>query len=261
MLQATKNKYCKETFLRLNNWYAREHGVAREDVEQVNRMVEHIEATRSDQVPQVGDGLVFISAYGDRSEEYLIDGRYGDCISVRRFPRIPLVSMDKDGIKYDTGGECILLKTNFIKFKAWTTGRFKQWGRVGKCQNGEVYYDARTGLWEYPEQGCPENRKWLKIHVRKDGEPDGDRYIGEFRYKDEEELRRFINDHEGFTFPDHDSQQTVVFCFRHLEQRLPPEEWEKVSLPITMREVCGLIREVKIAKNHENHRTTFYYTY
>lgn len=39
----TKNKYCKETFIRLNYWYDRIHGLVREDIEKVNTMVEHIE--------------------------------------------------------------------------------------------------------------------------------------------------------------------------------------------------------------------------
>ncbi|MCS3155667.1 DUF4121 family protein [Phocaeicola dorei] len=49
----TKNKYCKETFIRLNYWYDRMHGLVREDIEKVNVMVEHIEKTRSDLYPPV----------------------------------------------------------------------------------------------------------------------------------------------------------------------------------------------------------------
>ena len=43
----TKNKYCKETFIRLNYWYDRIHGLAREDIEKVNTIVEHF-ARQSD---------------------------------------------------------------------------------------------------------------------------------------------------------------------------------------------------------------------
>ena len=42
----TKNKYCKETFIRLNYWYDRIHGLAREDIEKVNTIVEHFEKPR-----------------------------------------------------------------------------------------------------------------------------------------------------------------------------------------------------------------------
>lgn len=47
----TKNKYCKETFIRLNYWYDRIHGLAREDIEKVNTIVEHFEKTRSTGIP------------------------------------------------------------------------------------------------------------------------------------------------------------------------------------------------------------------
>ena len=47
MIQTT-NKYSKETFIRLNYWYDRIHGLVQEDIDKVNTMVEHIEKTRSD---------------------------------------------------------------------------------------------------------------------------------------------------------------------------------------------------------------------
>lgn len=127
----TKNKYCKETFIRLNYWYDRIHGLVREDIEKVNAMVEHIEKTRSDQYPHTGDSLFFISGYGERSQPFLVDAVYGDNIVLRNFSRVPFVSRDKKGIKCDMhGGECVLVKADDVKFKAWTTGRFKHWGHV-----------------------------------------------------------------------------------------------------------------------------------
>ena len=40
MIQTT-NKYSKETFIRLNYWYDRIHGLVQEDIDKVNTMVEH----------------------------------------------------------------------------------------------------------------------------------------------------------------------------------------------------------------------------
>ena len=57
----TKNKYCKETFIRLNYWYDRIHGLAREDIEKVNTIVEHFEKTRSNRYPL---SLIHISCPG-----------------------------------------------------------------------------------------------------------------------------------------------------------------------------------------------------
>ena len=50
MIQTT-NKYSKETFIRLNYWYDRIHGLAREDIEKVNTMVEHIEKHTPTDIP------------------------------------------------------------------------------------------------------------------------------------------------------------------------------------------------------------------
>ena len=79
MIQTT-NKYSKETFIRLNYWYDRIHGLVQEDIDKVNTMVEHIEKTRSDRYLRTGDNLFFVSGYGERSRLFFIDAVYGDDI-------------------------------------------------------------------------------------------------------------------------------------------------------------------------------------
>ena len=230
----TKNKYCKETFIRLNYWYDRIHGLVREDIEKVNTMVEHIEKTRSNRYPRTGDSLFFISGYGERSRPFFVDAVYGDNIVLRNFSRVPFVSRDKKGIKCDMhGGECVLVKTGDVRFKTWTTGRFKHWGHYGACKNGEVYYDAKIALWNM--------------------------YTGEISCKDEDGLKQFVNDHEGFIFAEEDSQEMVILCFRHSDMRISPEEWEKMNCPVSVREIYGQMQKVKIVKDHKTHLTTFYY--
>ena len=164
----TKKKYCKEIFIRLNYWCDRIHGLVREDIEKVNTVVEHIEKTRSNRYPHTGDSLFFISGYGERSLPFFVDAVYGDNIVLWNFSRVPFVSRDKKGIKYDMhGGDCVLVKTGDVRFKTWTTGRFKHWGHYGACESGEVYYDAKVGLWECTASEQPESREWFKIHIRK----------------------------------------------------------------------------------------------
>ena len=256
----TKNKYCKETFIRLNYWYDRMHGLVREDIEKANAMVEHIEKTRSDRYPRTGDSLFFISGYDERSRPFFVDDVYGDNIVLRNFSRVPFVSRDKKGIKCDMhGGECVLVKAGDVRFKAWTTGRFKHWGHYGACENGEVYYDAKIALWECGAPEQPESREWFKIHIRKNTRPGGDMYTGEISCKDEDGLRQFIDDHEGFIFVEEDSQEMVILCFRHSDMRISPEEWEKMNCPVSVREIYGQVQKVKIAKDHKTHLTTFYY--
>lgn len=73
MLQATKNKYGIETLKTLNVLYDREHRLAQEDVDMVNRYVELIERIRSKMTPQVGDRLIYLSRHGDYYGNALID--------------------------------------------------------------------------------------------------------------------------------------------------------------------------------------------
>ena len=256
----TKNKNCKETFIRLNYWYARIHGLVREDIEKVNTMVERIEKTRSNRYPRSGDSLFFISGYGERSRPFFVDAVYGDNIVLRNFSRVPFVSWDKKGIKCDMhGGECVLLKTGDVRFKTWTTGRFKHWGHYGACEHGEVYYDAKVTLWECGAPEQPESQVWFKIHISKNTRSGGDMYTGEISCKDEDGLKQFVNDHEGFIFVEEDSQEMVILCFRHSDMRISPEEWEKMNCPVSVREIYGQMQKVKIVKDHKTHLTTFYY--
>lgn len=69
----------------MNQWYSRIYGLTAEDIEKVNAMVEHIERTRSDRQPKVGDRLVFVSRYGERSRPLFIDAVYGESVSLRSF--------------------------------------------------------------------------------------------------------------------------------------------------------------------------------
>ena len=87
----------------------------------------------------------------------------------------------------------------------------------------------------------------------------GDMYTGEISCKDEDGLKQFVNDHEGFIFVEEDSQEMVMLCFRHSDMRISPEEWEKMNCPVSVREIYGQMQKVKIVKDHKTHLTTFYY--
>lgn len=138
-------------------------------------------------------------------------------------------------------------------------GRFKHWGHYGACENGEVYYDAKVALWECGAPEQPESQEWFKIHIRKNTRSGEDMYTGEISCKDEDGLKQFVNDHEGFIFVEEDSQEMVILCFRHSDMRISPEEWEKMNCPVSVREIYGQMQKVKIVKDHKTHLTTFYY--
>ena len=257
MIQTT-NKYSKENFIRLNYWYNRIHGLVQEDIDKVNTMVEHIEKTRSDRYPRTGDNLFFVSGYGERSRLFFIDTVYGDNIILRDFSRV-LVVCDKEGIKCDMhGGECLLVKAGDVRFKAWTTGRFKHWGHYGACENGQVYDDAKIALWECGAPEQPESREWFKIHIRKNTRPGEDMYVGEISCKDEDGLKQFVNDHEvpirrrGFSGNGH----AVFQAFRH--EDFPGRMGKDGLSGIHAVSIYGQMQEVKIVKDHKTHLTLIF---
>ncbi|WP_394810486.1 MULTISPECIES: DUF4121 family protein [Bacteroidales] len=77
--------------------------------------------------------------------------------------------------------------------------------------------------------------------------------------KDEDGLRQFVDDHEGFIFAEEDSPEMTMLCFRHSDMRISPEEWKKMDCPVSVREIYGQMQKVKIVKDHKTHLTTFYY--
>ncbi len=102
-------------------------------------------------------------------------------------------------------------------------------------------------------------QKWFKIHIRKNIRSGEDMYTGEISCKDEDGLRLFVDDHEGFIFAEEGFLEMVMLCFRHSGMRISPEEWEKMDCPVSVREIYGQMQEVKIVKDHKTHLTTFYY--
>lgn len=101
--------------------------------------------------------------------------------------------------------------------------------------------------------------EWFKIHIRENEDPDGEMYTGEMNFKNEDELRRFMHDHEGSLHPGNGSRLFDILCFRHSDMRVSPEEWKSIDCPVALREIYGHMQEVKIVKDYRRHLTTFYY--
>lgn len=79
-------------------------------------------------------------------------------------------------------------------------------------------------------------------------------YTGEISCKDEDELKQFVDGHEGFIFAEESSLEMVILCFRHSDMRISPEEWKQMDYPVSVREIYGHMQEV-----NKTHLTTFYY--
>ena len=144
------------------------------------------------------------------------------------------------------------------KMTYWSRSRNELWtkgltsGHVQYVKSLTIDCDNDTILAKVEQVGAA-------CHIRKNARPGGDMYTGEISCKDEDGLRQFVDDHEGFIFAEEDSPEMVMLCFRHSDMRISPEEWEKMDCPVSVREIYGQMQEVKIVKDHKTHLTTFYY--
>lgn len=266
MLQATKNKYTLETLRPLNVSYDHEHGLRQEDVDMANSFVELIERTRTDQHPQTGDLMIYVSKHGDYSARALIEKEDDTDLSVCVNPYIPFVYQKGKGIGCDvSGGPFYRVKITDAEFKGWDTGYFKDWGYWGPRGNGSVSFGATVALWEYrepdPIYGDFTTKDWQRIYVRKNTEPDA-----EYLYqgigiccKDEEEFGQFIQDHEGTVYSGNWYDQVVVWCFKHFVKGVSREQWDAIDVPASERVIHGRRQPVKIWKDKEKHESVFHY--
>ena len=119
---------------------------------------------------------------------------------------------------------------------------------TGHVKTGEVYYDAKVALWECGAPEQPESQEWFKIHIRKTPGRAGDMYTGEISCKDEDGLKQFVNDHEGFIFVEEDSQEMVMLCFQQSVIYLSRGKGEKQDPSVIGGGTKGEKRERKIVK-------------
>lgn len=136
--------------LQLNGSYDCAHGLTQEDVDMANAYVAHIESTRSDLLPKIGDRVIHVSRYGDWSDKALIERFHGDECTLCLDPYISFVRAVDNGIGCSvSGGPFTSIKAKELRFAGWTEGLFKDWGPCGSCANGSVVFQARVAQWEY----------------------------------------------------------------------------------------------------------------
>ena len=267
MLQMAKNKYNVDTLRKLNVSYDYEHGLTQKDVDMANNYVEQIERTRSENTPQVGDRLVYISRHGDYYGHALIEKKDKDSglIYVCEQPSIPFVWNDNGNIRLSvSGGAFHSINPQELKFQKWVDGSFKDWGHCRACKNGAVAFYAKVPMWFYSEPNpiygefTAETYRKFYLNKREESEA-GNLYQGfDIAFRDEAELQQFVEDYEGTIFKGNWPTQIVLWCFRWEYVFLPLSEWEKIESPTVERRLNFHPEQVKIVKDMEQHVTYLY---
>lgn len=266
MLQTETKRYLMETLLPANESYDSDHLLTQEDVDKVNSLVERIESTRSFINPKAGDRLLYTSKYGDYSPVAFIeknrDGELFICIK----PMIPFVETEDLLIYYDvSGGPFTGMHESKLKCTGTVNNHFKTWGHKGACANGAVHFQAKVSMWEYAEPeplfGNFTTKTWRKFTLSKTKEPAAEYlYSGEgFTFKDENKYQNFLQTFCGTVFPGHWDNQFIIWCYRDELKGLPFQEWEAINAPITIRTIGTLPTNVKVQKDHEDHKVITFF--
>lgn len=266
MLQERTPAYDVKALLPMNGSYDCAHRLNDEDVQMVNDHTHHIERTRSENYPQIGDRVIYVSKYGDYSGNALIEkfenGKCTLCLN----PYIPFIWKSPLGIGcIVSGGPFTSIPTTALRFAGWTDAHFKDWGHCGSCANGAVIFKARVALWEYrepnPLYGDLTTETWRKLYITKILKPGSDYlYHGDgIAFKDETEFNQFVEDFEGKVFPGNLENHFVVWCYRDVLQNLSQAEWDALDAPASRRRIYNEAQPVKVVKDHTAHERICYY--
>lgn len=251
----------------MNASYDHEHRLRQEDVDMVNDHVFHIERTRSSQQPKIGDRVVYTSKYGDWYGQALIEKFEDEKCSLCLSPYVPFIWKSPLGIGCSvSGGPFTSVQTADLQFAGWTEAYYKDWGHCGACGNGSVTFKARVAQWTYREPNPLYDEElttetWRKLYITKRAMPDSPYlYHGDgIAWRDEAELRQFVQDFEGRVFPGSRENQVVVWCYRDVLQNLSQEEWDALNAPVSSRRIYNARQPVKVVKNHATHKRICYY--
>ena len=260
MLQARTAAYDLQSLLPMNGLYDHEHRLRQEDVDMVNEYVAHIERTRSDKQPKIGDRVIYVSEHGDWYGNALIEKFENGKCSLCLDPYVPFIWKSPLGIGCSvSGGPFTSVPTADLHFVGWTEACYKDWGHCGACGNGSVTFMARVAQWSYrapnPIYGELTTETWRKLYLTRREVPDSPYlYHGDgFALRDDAEFERFVQEFEGKVFPGGRENQFVVWCYRDVLKPLSQAEWDALDAPASRRKIYSEPQPVKVVKNHAAH--------
>lgn len=265
--------YSIDTLKEINQSYDYRYRVSQSDVDKANAYVQLIESTRSNVQPKAGDRLRLTTKHGDYYSSAHIEGDYpwGDepSYNICECPYVPFIGIteNKDGIWCSTsGGAWQGVPKDKLRYVGREKKLFCDWGHMGACAGGAMYFEAEVSVWEYaepnPKYGTYTTKDWNRQYISfcenpKDGSPY--RYFGDgMAYKDREDYLAWLKTHKGVEFEGNWPNQTVVFFYRTEHRFVTKEEYLSLDLPVDTRMWNGSICNCKFEYDDENHKIIEY---
>lgn len=145
-------KYTLETLLAGNKTYDFYHHLHEQDVAKVNRLIDRIEASRTEQTtpaPLDGDAVMCLHpTEGEVSADARLEKR--SQIEICVYPSIPFINENlhtstSGGDWWNWSEEAFIRRAAYIGRESH---QFKTWGRWGPCGNGAITFRARVHVWQ-----------------------------------------------------------------------------------------------------------------
>lgn len=232
-------KYTIESLKEINENYDNHHGVEQSDVDRANQLVEIIENSRNNTLPQVGDIINFTAESGVYYENAHIQSISEEGIYISGVPHIPFVSINepKNNISTSTGGGVWETIPTNLKYISKKEKEFCDWGQCRPCKDGAFDFFAEVNVWEYTK-GNPEfttkdyDRFAVSIVKRNVLQPykyilgKGGTYYTSFRT--DEEYQAWLNTFKGIE-REGKSGNKVVWTYKQEEYCIPIEKYLNIQ--------------------------------
>lgn len=260
--------YTKDSLAEINSVYLSFHApIEDSDVENANKWVRIIEASRDDSRPLVGDIVHYTNEYSDYYAHAHIDEISLESAVVCECPFVPFVGWtEKDGLSCSKGGgayERIDLRK--LTYVGKEEKLFKDWGSCGGCAYGSITFAAEVNVWEYtPENlrfGPYTTKDWVRAFIYF-GEKDKDSNhinFGDCRtFSSEMGYMAWLLTYKGVEFEGYSDKETVVFFYQREEYLISKEAWDILALPVDTRPIGMQLQYIKYKYNDNEHVITEY---
>lgn len=247
-------KYTIDTLIEINPLYHAQHTLIQSDVDKANKLIEFIEKTRTQSVPQIGDIVEFTSEYGDYYENAHIETVSENEIYICEKPSVPFIytGLSENRLSTSTSGGAWTYIPKNLEYVGTKEKLFKDWGHCGACGNGAIQFRANVNVWRYIKGNSKFTTKTHdRFFVYVSEKPDPYKYTiskcsGNYiAFRTDKEYNAWLKTFHGIEEVGPRGNK-IVWTFKQEELCVPLIEYLKVSNAIIDSTMCnGTIQECK----------------
>ena len=241
--------------------------ISQRHVDNVNRLIDVIEKSRTNNKIQIGDIVEVTTKYGNYHENTHVDIYFEDasswfvCDNAYSFVYL---TEDKQNISCNTSGGEWRYVPEKLKLIGKRLKKFTCWDPGGARADGSLTFQASVNVWEYKEEnpmfGEYTTKDWEKHYISycvdKFGKPvNGSqyRYFGDgIAFVDKDDYTAWLKTYKGAEFQGDKDVATVVFRYREKDYLISKNEWDALELPKDTK-YCNGVNLCKVKYDDINH--------